>query len=94
MLYIEQYKGNDKINQVPWTSLLSSETANQSCSLSPWPRFPGDESNGRYRINMADIETLIQMAIGLHNGSIKIVASPSAPITSSPLPSPPEEMEE
>ncbi|KAI8329032.1 hypothetical protein EDC96DRAFT_529938 [Choanephora cucurbitarum] len=49
-----QYKKNDKIIHIPW-----------SCLLCPWPRFPGDETNGR------------QMAIGLHNGSINVTACAS-----------------
>ncbi|KAI8336855.1 hypothetical protein EDC96DRAFT_523782 [Choanephora cucurbitarum] len=72
-----QYKKNDKIIHIPWVSLLSPNSESQSCLLCPWPRFPGDETNGRYRLNMADIETLRQMAIGLHNGSINVTACAS-----------------
>ncbi|KAI8359209.1 hypothetical protein EDC96DRAFT_513850 [Choanephora cucurbitarum] len=87
-----QYKKNDKIIHIPWVSLLSPNSESQSCLLCPWPRFPGDETNGRYRLNMADIETLRQMAIGLHNGSINVTACASPSVSS--LPASPEEMEE
>ncbi|KAI8328260.1 hypothetical protein EDC96DRAFT_530788 [Choanephora cucurbitarum] len=90
-LYKEN-KVNDKIIHIPWVSLLSPDCESQSCFLCPWPRFPGDKAHGRYRLNMADIDTLRQMAIGLHNGSINVTACASPSVSS--LPALPEEMEE